>query len=89
MKALVLKEYNNLVYEDMPKPQIGPDDVLSVVGSGSVTLVDPADIEYSNLPSRADGEPVCLVNVRVHFLVDGWSFDLNTRTASHQVVMPA
>jgi L-iditol 2-dehydrogenase len=28
MKALVLKEYNNFVYEDMPRPQIGPDDVL-------------------------------------------------------------
>jgi len=67
---------------------IGPDDVLNVVGSGSVTIVDPADIEYSNLPSRANGEPVCLVNVRVHFLVDGWSFDLNTREASHRHVMP-
>ncbi|MEE8147621.1 MAG: cyanophycinase [Longimicrobiales bacterium] len=67
---------------------IGPDDVLNVVGSGSVTLVDPTDIEYSNLYSRADGEPVCLVNVRVHFLVDGWSFDLNTREASHKLVMP-
>jgi cyanophycinase len=67
---------------------IGPDDVLKVVGSGSVTLVDPADIEFSNLPSRADGEPVCLVNVRVHFLVDGWSFDLAKREASHEQVMP-
>ena len=28
MKALVLKEYNQLVYEDVPEPQIGPDDVL-------------------------------------------------------------
>lgn len=61
---------------------IGPDDVLTVVGSGSVTLVDPADMEFSNLYSRDEGEPVCLVNVRLHFLVDGWSFDLNTRAAS-------
>lgn len=68
---------------------IGPDDVLNIVGSGSVTLVDPADIQYSNLSSRSDGDPVCLVNVRVHFLVDGWSFDLNTREASHKHVMPA
>jgi cyanophycinase len=67
---------------------IGPDDLLNVVGSGSVTLVDPADIEYSNLSSRADGEPVCLVNVRVHFLVDGWSFDLTTREASPKPVVP-
>jgi len=28
MKALVLKEYNRFVYEDVPVPEIGPDDVL-------------------------------------------------------------
>ncbi len=28
MKALVLKEHNHFVYEDMPQPEIGPDDVL-------------------------------------------------------------
>lgn len=28
MKALVLKEYNKLVYEDISDPQIGPEDVL-------------------------------------------------------------
>ncbi|MEM7416240.1 MAG: cyanophycinase [Gemmatimonadota bacterium] len=67
---------------------IAPDDVLEVVGSGSVTVVDPSDIEYSNLYARSDGEPACLVNARVHFLVDGWSYDLNTREASHKHVLP-
>ncbi len=28
MKALVLKAYNEFVYEDMPLPTVGPDDVL-------------------------------------------------------------
>ena len=28
MKALVLKEYNRFVYEDVPEPEIGPEDVL-------------------------------------------------------------
>ncbi|MHC5034207.1 MAG: zinc-dependent alcohol dehydrogenase [Planctomycetota bacterium] len=28
MKALVLKEYNQLAYEDVPEPEAGPDDVL-------------------------------------------------------------
>ena len=68
---------------------IGPDDVLEVVGSGSVTVVDPADIEFSNLYARSEGEPICLVNVRVHFLVDGWSFDLNKREASHKHALPS
>lgn len=67
---------------------IGPYDVLHVVGSGTVTLVDPADIAFSNLYSRSEGEPVCLVNVRLHFLVDGWSFDLKTREASHKHKLP-
>ena len=67
---------------------IGPDDVLEVVGSGSVTVVDPSNIEFSNLYARSEGEPICLVNVRVHFLVDGWSFDLETREASHKQALP-
>ena len=67
---------------------IGPDDRMEVVGSGSVTVVDPADMEYSNLYSRTEGEPICLVNVRIHFLVDGWSFDLNTREVSHEHILP-
>ncbi len=67
---------------------IGPDDVLEVVGSGSVTIVDPSDIEFSNLYSRAEGDPICLVNARIHFLVDGWSYDLNTREAAHKHVLP-
>ena len=28
MKALVLEEYNHLVYKEVPEPSIGPDDVL-------------------------------------------------------------
>jgi cyanophycinase len=68
---------------------LGPDDVLEVMGSGTVTVVDPADVEYSNLYSRAEGEPVCLVNARIHFLIDGWSYDLNTREASHKHILPA
>lgn len=28
MKALMLKEYNTLVYKDVPEPEFGPDDVL-------------------------------------------------------------
>jgi len=32
VKALVLKEYLNLVYEDVPDPQIGPEDVLNGTG---------------------------------------------------------
>ena len=33
MKALLLKEYNLLAYEDVPIPQLGPRDVLVQVKS--------------------------------------------------------
>ncbi len=33
MKALVLKEYNRFVFEEVPEPQPGPDDVLVEVGA--------------------------------------------------------
>lgn len=33
MKALVLQEYNKLVYEDVPEPEIGAEDVLVLVAA--------------------------------------------------------
>ncbi len=60
---------------------IGPDDVVEVVGSGTVTIVDPSEIEFSSLAEAAAGDPIGLVGVRLHFLLPGWRFDLNERKA--------
>ena len=60
---------------------IGPDDMLEVVGSGSVTLLDPSEVEYSSMDSALQQEPVCLVGLRLHVLTDGWSYDLTERRA--------
>ncbi len=59
---------------------IGPDDVLEVVGSGAITIVDPSDLEYSSMDSAREHDAVCLVGLRVHSLLDGWSYDLDSRT---------
>ncbi len=61
---------------------IGPDDILEVRGSGSVTILDPSDVEHSSMDSAFQREPVCLVGLRLHVLTDGWSFDLVRRTAT-------
>jgi len=61
---------------------IGPDDVFEVVGSGAITVVDPSEMEYSSMDSARRHEPVCLINIRLHVLIDGGSFDINTRVAS-------
>ncbi len=65
---------------------IGPDDVLEVLGSGALTIVDPSQLEYSSMDSAQKKEPVCLVGLKVHTLIDGWSYDLNQREARQATV---
>ena len=60
---------------------IGPDNTLEVVGTGAVTVVDPSEIEHSSMDQIEKDDPVCLIGVRLHVLVHGASFDLNTRKA--------
>jgi cyanophycinase len=60
---------------------IHPDDTLEVVGSGGVTVVDPADLQFSSMARARPEEPVCLIGVRLHILVSGGHFDIATRTA--------
>jgi cyanophycinase len=61
---------------------IGPDETVEVVGSGAVTVVDPSEIEFSSMDHVGKNEPVCLLGVRMHILVEGASFNLHTRVAS-------
>lgn len=70
---------------------IGPDDVLEVAGSGSVTLVDPKDVEYTSMDSAYQDDPVCVVGLRLHVLTSGWRFNLQSRvaTAPAKAAVPA
>ena len=40
---------------------IGPDDTLEVVGSGAITIIDPAEVEYSSMDQAEKGDPICLI----------------------------
>lgn len=55
------------------------DDVVEVKGSGVLTVVDPSEVEYSSLAEADPGDPICLVGVKLHFLTQGWEFDLGNR----------
>lgn len=68
---------------------IDADDRLLVRGSGAITVVDPSDLEFSSMDSAKRHEPVCLLNVRVHILIDGATFDIHSRTAAPPVEVPA
>lgn len=61
---------------------IAPDETLEVVGSGAITIVDPARLEYSSMDAARRGEPVCLLGVTLHVLVHGATFNLHSREAS-------
>jgi cyanophycinase len=60
---------------------IGPDDVLSVIGSGGLTIIDPTGVEYSSMDSAEQDTPVSLIGVRLHILIDGGTFDLTSLEA--------
>jgi len=61
---------------------ISPGNVVEVLGSGGVTVVDAADLEFSSMAQIDEGTPVCLLGLRFHILVAGATFNLHTRKAS-------
>lgn len=61
---------------------IGPDDVVEIVGSGGITVIDPTELQHSSMADVSRGKPVCLIGIRLHILLDGGRFDLVTRKAS-------
>jgi cyanophycinase len=61
---------------------IGPDETVEVEGSGGVTIVDAADVSYSSMDSVTEGQPVCMLGLRMHVLVAGATFNMHTRIAS-------
>ena len=65
---------------------IGPDETVEVVGSGGVTIVDAADLSYSSMDSVSEGQPVCMLGLRLHVLVAGATFNMHTRVASAGVL---
>jgi cyanophycinase len=61
---------------------IGPDEIIEVEGSGGVTVVDASEVSYSSIGEVDDGQPVSVLGLRLHILVAGATFNLNTRLAT-------
>ena len=60
---------------------IAPDNSLEVVGTGAITIVDPSEMDFSSMASVESRDPVCLINIRLHVLVQGGSYDIESRKA--------
>ena len=61
---------------------IRPGDDLEVVGSGGITIIDPTELSYSSMDKARRGEPVSLIGLKLHILVSGGRFEIESRTAS-------
>ena len=68
---------------------IGPDETVQVEGSGGVTIVDGADVSYSSIDSVEEGQPVCMLGLKLHLLVAGATFNLHTRIATAAALLSA
>ena len=45
---------------------LGPDDRIEVVGSGAITVVDPAGLSHSSMDAARGHEPVSLIGIGAH-----------------------
>jgi cyanophycinase len=61
---------------------IAPDGAIEVVGSGAITVIDPSGIEFSSMDLASRNDPVCLLGVKLHILIEGATYNLNTREAN-------
>jgi len=61
---------------------IGPDETIEIEGSGGATVVDASEASYSSIGEADEGQPVCMLGLRLHILVAGATFNLHTRLAA-------
>lgn len=55
------------------------DDVLQVIGKGTVTVIDPEETFYTNRPLVGATDPLSICNMKVHILSHGNRYDLRKR----------
>ncbi len=60
---------------------IAPDNTVHVEGTGGITVVDAAEVQFSSMDTVNEGRPVCLLGVKLHILTQGATFNLHTRLA--------
>ncbi len=63
---------------------INPQGELEVVGSGAITVVDPAGLTHSSMHDAVDEDPISLIGLTLHLLTAGDRYHLETRAATAQ-----
>ena len=60
---------------------VDADGVLTVLGSGSVTVVDASGLRFTDSHAIHRGQPVAMLGLRVDFLTRGCRYDTRRRVA--------
>jgi cyanophycinase len=60
---------------------IGPDNLVEIVGSGTVTIVDGSDMTYSSAHSANRSEGIGMLGLKMDILHQGCQYDLDLRQA--------
>lgn len=58
---------------------VSPDGILSVIGSGTVTIVDGSDISECNIAEVRSHQPFSIVGLKMHVLAVDSAYNLNHR----------
>lgn len=58
---------------------VSPEGMLEVMGNGTVTIVDGADISYCNVSEVPRNEPFSVVGLKIHVLSPEHGYDLRER----------
>lgn len=61
---------------------IDPDDEITVVGSGAITIIDVSQLEHSSMGAASQGECICMTGVKLHILTNNGRYDLHQRIAT-------
>lgn len=65
---------------------------LEIMGKGTVTVVDPGEVAYTNVSEVGASDPLSISNLRVHILCHGDRFDMRSRTVTpgpSETIMPS
>jgi len=58
---------------------IDPGHSFEVVGSGAVTVIDPVNLSYSSMSKASKKEALSMLDLKLHILSKGCSFDIHER----------
>lgn len=59
--------------------EIDHEDRITVLGHGSVMVLDGIDMSYTDIHLVADHAPLTIFGMRIHMLAQGYGYDMRTR----------